>query len=323
MASANSSFDVLASTTLKNYRSRLTESITDKARILKHLREGGYVREESGGTSLVEPLLYGTNSTVKSYFGYDVIDTTPAEGISAAEFNWKQVAGSVTISGSEEFQNMGSKTQIIKLLDAKIKQLELSMSEAINTMLFSDGTGNGGKDIVGLALAVEDGAAWSTYAGIDSNVYTFWRNKWIDASGTPSFATSGADNMRTMYHNVSRANGDKPTIIITTQTVFERYEKTLVVNERYTDLKVGDSGFLSLVYKDVPIFFDEDCQAGYIYFLNKQYLSFVVGSGRYFTMTDFQKPENQDAKVAQILLYAQLTMNRRAAHGVITGQTAA
>lgn len=322
MASANSSFDVLASTTLKNYRSRLTENITDKARLLKHLKDNGYTREDDGGTSIVEPLLYGTNSTVRSYSGYDVIDVTPQEGISAAEFLWKQVAGSVTISGEEEFKNMGSKVQIVKLLDAKIKQLEISMSEEINEMLFSDGTGNGGKDITGLGLAVEDGAAWSTYGGIDSNTFSFWRNRFIDASGSPSFAATGLDNMRTLYHNCSRHN-EVPSIIITTQTIFERYEKSLVQNERFVDTKKGDAGFMSLMFKSTPMFFDEDCPSGYIYFLTKEYLRFVIGRGRNFTMTEFQKPENQDAKVAQILLYAQLTMNRRAAHGVITGQTAA
>lgn len=320
MASANSSFDVLASTTLKNYRERMTEQIIDKARLLKHLKESGYVREESGGTTIVEPLLYGENSTVRSYSGYDILDTTPQEGISAAEYEWKLVSGSVSISGEEEAKNMGSKTQIVKLLSQKVRQLEITMGEEINEMLFSDGSGNGGKDIVGLEAMVDDDGTFGSFAGIDSNTYTFWRNKYL-APGT-SFASFGVDAMRTMYHNCSHGS-TLPSIIITTQTIFERYEKSLVQNERFVDTKSGDAGFLKLLYKATPIIFDQDCTSGDIYFLTKQYLNFVIHSRRNFVMTEFQKPENQDAKVAQLLLMGNLTTNRRDAHGVIAGLSAA
>src|SRR5690349_22170622 len=159
---SNPNFDTLASTTLKNYRRQLADNITGHNVLWYMLKEKGFVREEDGGTTIVEPLLIGRNTTVKSYKGYDVIDTTPQTGITAAEYEWKQIAGSVTISGEEEFKNMGSKTRILSLLESKIQQLELSMMLEVNRQLQGDGTGNGGKDLGGLQAAVEDGAAWST-----------------------------------------------------------------------------------------------------------------------------------------------------------------
>lgn len=320
MAPANPSFDALVSTTLKNYRKTLSDNITGHQALWFQMKSKGFVREDEGGTSIVEPLLTGVNSTVKSYSGYDLIDVTPQEGISAAEFSWKQIAGSVSISGEEEFKNSGSKTRILSLLEAKLTQLEESMKLTLNEQLFADGTNNSGKDITGLALAVEDGTAWSTYGGIDSSVAAnqFWRNQWLGSVG--SFAANGIDKWRTLFNSASRA-ASKPTLIVTTQDVFEAYEKSLTVNERFTDTKMGDAGFQNLLYKNVPIVFDEDCQSGFTYFLNSDFLRFVIGKGRNFVNTPFQKPENQEAKVSHVILYGNLTCNNRARQAVATGIT--
>jgi hypothetical protein len=326
----NTSFDTLVSTTLKNYRRQLADNVTGHNVTWFELKERGGIREEDGGTSIVEPLLIARNSTVKSYRGYDVLDTTPQEGISAAEFNWKQVAGSVTISGEEEFKNIGSKTKIISLLDAKVKQLEISLRLELNRQLHSDGTGNGGKDITGLALAVEDGAAWSTYGGIDSNTYQYWRNQWIGTTAAFGTTTSdaGLTRMRTMANSCSRGT-TKTHLIITSQQLFEAYEKVLAPSERFLDMRLGDAGFQNLLFKAIPMVFDDDMpvedlatdEYGML-FLNFDFLNFVIGKGKNFVVTDLVKPDNQDAKVSHTLLYGNLTCSNRARQGRITDLTA-
>lgn len=321
----NTNFNTLVSTTLKNYRTTLTDNITGHNALWYQLKERGFIREEDGGTSIVEPLLIGRNSTVRSYRGYDLLDTTPQEGISAAEFEWKQIAGAVTISGEEEFKNGGSKTKIISLLKAKVTQLELSMMLEMNRQLQADGTGNGGKDLTGLALAVEDGAAWSTYGGIDSNTYTYWRNQWIGS--TAAFSSVGLSRMRTIYNSCSRG-ADKPTIIITSQTLYEAYEALLVPNERFMDMSMGDAGFMNLMFKQTPMVFDDDMpfedlstDEHQMLFLNAKYMNFVIGKGKNFVVTDLVKPENQDAKVSHTLLYGNLTISNRARQGRLTDLT--
>lgn len=325
----NASFDALVSTTLKNYRPQLADNITGHNVLWYELKEGGFIREEEGGTSIVEPLLIGRNSTVRSYQGYDILDTTPQEGISAAEFNWKQLAGAITISGEEEFKNSGSKTKVISLLKAKTTQLELSMMLELNRMLQSDGTGNGSKDFTGLALAVEDGAAWSTYGGIDSNTYTYWRNQWI--GGTAAFGTAmtdtGLTRMRTIYNYCSRGKS-KPNLIMTDQYLYEKYEALLAPNERFMDMRLGDAGFQNLLFKATPIVFDDDMpfedlatDEHQMLFLNVDFLNFVIGKGKNFVVTDLVKPENQDAKVSHTLLYGNLTCSNRARQGRLTDLT--
>jgi hypothetical protein len=342
---ANPNFDALVTTTLKNYRRLLADNITAHQVLWFMLKEKGYIKEEEGGSSIVEPLLIGRNTTVKSYHGYDIIDTTPQEGISAAEFDWKQIAGSVSISGREEFINSASKTKVLNLLESKIQQLQISMMLEVNRQLQGDGTGNGGRDLTGLAVAVEDGTAWSVYGGIDSNAFQYWRNQWIggvtivDTAAAPLTSNNVLgiqpfmDAMRTVYNSASRGK-IKPTIILSSQAIYEAYEKSLVSNERYLDMRLGDAGFQNLMYKATPWMFDEDMPNNNVYpslgvdlanqelmMLNDTFMRFVLGRGKNFVVTEMQRPENQDAKVSQVLFYGNLTSNNRARQGRISGVT--
>lgn len=314
---SNPNFSTLVATTLKNYQPRLSDNITEHQVLLYILKEKGFVVEREGGESIVEPLLVGENSTVGSYNGYDLIPTTPQTGITAAEYDWKQVAGVFSISGREEFQNMGSKTRVISLVESKIEQLETSMRLDVNEQLFGDGTGNAGKDITGLALAVENGAAWSSYGGIDSNANTYWRNTWLAEAGALDLAS-----MRNVFNSASRGKST-PRIIITTQSVYEDYEALVLANNDITrtDTKLGDAGFQNLLFKGVPMVFDEDCTTGDMYFLNPDYMRFVIGKGRNFVPTPTQKPDNQDARLSMVLLYCNLTVNNRKRQAVLDGIT--
>src|SRR5689334_17337906 len=105
MAAPNSAFDQTVTTTLHNYLSTdLADNIFGALVLTKWLMANGRKKPASGGDFLVEPLLYGKNTTVNSYDAYDPIDTTPQTGITAAQFNWKLLAGSVTYSRVEQLK---------------------------------------------------------------------------------------------------------------------------------------------------------------------------------------------------------------------------
>ena len=313
----NASFDQIVATTLKNYRRQLADNITGQQALIYLLKERGYFEERDGGETIVEPLLLGENSTVSSYSGWDILDISPQEGISACEVDWKQIAGSVTINGREEFQNSGSKTKIVSLLESKVKQLEITMRNAVNAQIFGDGTGNSGKDITGLALVIEDGAAWSTYGGIDSNVDTIWRNVFLAEAGALDLAS-----MRNV-NNSCRKGKSRIDLIITTQDAYEDYEALSLANNQITrtNNKLGDAGFENLEFKGIPMVYDEDAPSGTMLFLNSEYLKMVVGKGKYFTNTPFMRPDDQDSKVSQVLLYCNLVTMNRNRLGILNGIT--
>jgi len=312
MVAANSNFDNLLTTTLANYRSTLTDNVFTARPLTYKLMEGGRIRMLNGGTKIVEPLIYGQNSTVGSYSGYETLSLTPQEGISAAEFEWKQYAASIAISGIEEAKNNGEQ-EIINLLEAKIMQAEESMRESFNQMFFADGTGNSSKDWNGLGNLVESG---NTVGGINSSTYTWWQSKEENTSAALTLA-----QMSSLYNSVSVGN-DHPDLLLTTQTLFEKYEALLQPQLRYTDTKTADAGFQNLLFKAAPVMYDVHCTAGVFYMLNSKYLTLVGHSGKWFSQTDFIKPENQDARYALIMCYGNLTVRNAAKQGKLTAKTA-
>ena len=311
----NANFDALLSTTLANYRAQLTDNVFTARPLTYFLMDKGRIRMVDGGTKIVEPLIYGQNGTVASYSGYDTISLTAQDGMSAAEYDWKQYAASIAISGIEEAKNNGE-AAIINLLEAKIMQAEESMREGFNQMFFGDGTGNSGKNWNGLANLVESG---NTVGGINSATgqnNDFWRSYEENTAGALTLA-----QMATAYNSVSVGN-DHPDMILTTQTLYEKYESLLQPQLRYTDTKTADAGFQNLLFKAAPVTYDVHCTAGVVYFLNSKYITLVGHSGKWFQQTEFVRPENLDARYALIMCYGNLTVRNRAKQGKLTAKTA-
>jgi hypothetical protein len=311
---ANPNFDALLSTTLANYRDKLTDNVFTARPLTYWLSDKGRIRTESGGTKIVEQLIYGQNDTVKSYSGYETLSLTPQEGISAAEYDWKQYGASIAISGIEEAKNNGEHA-IIDLLEAKIMQAEESLREGFNQMFFGDGTGNSGKNWNGLGNLIESG---NTVGGINSATAgnEYWRSYEENTAGALTLA-----QMATAYNSVSVGN-DHPDLILTTQTLFEKYESLLQPQLRYTDTKTAEAGFQNLLFKGAPIMYDVHAPAGTMFFINSKYLKLVGHSDKWFAQTDFVRPENQDARFALIMCYGNLVCSNRKKQGKLTAKTA-
>jgi hypothetical protein len=202
------------------------------------------------------------------------------------------------------------------LLEAKVMQAEESMREGFNTMFFGDGTGNSSKDWNGLGNLVESG---NTVGGINSATgqgNNWWRSYEENTAGALTLA-----QLATAYNSVSVGN-DHPDMVLTTQTLFEKYEALLQPQLRYTDTKTADAGFQNLLFKAAPVTYDTGCTSGVVYFLNSKYLTLVGHSGKWFSQTEFVRPENLDAKYSLIMCYGNLTCRNRARQGKLTAKTA-
>jgi hypothetical protein len=317
MASPNSQtvdYNALLSTTLQNYQPTLVDNIFKDLVLLNHLNERGRVRVEEGGSQIVEPLMYAVNGTASSYSGYDAIDLTPQDGITAATFDWKQLAASIAISGIEEAKNRGTEA-IIKLLNAKIMQAEMSIKSDLNTMLYGNGTGNGGKDFNGLGNII--GTVNNTVGGINATSNTWW-NPYQDVSAS----TLSLVDMGKVYNNASKGS-DSPDLIVTNEDLFSKYESLLTNNVRYQDVAKANSGFQNLMFKQTPVVFDltlaADTSAAPMYFLNTKYLKLTGMNGHWFNTTDFQQGTvaGVDARYAIVMAYGELTVSNRARQGYL------
>ena len=310
----NPDFNSLLSTTLQNYQPTLVDHIFKDLVLLTHLNERGRVRVEEGGTQIIEPLMYAVNDTVATYSGYDAIDLTPQEGISAAEYDWKQMAASIAISGIEEAKNRGTEA-IIKLLNAKIMQAEMSLKTTLNEQLY--GSAAAGSDFNGLGNIVA--TQNNTVGGIDANTNSWWN----PTQGTTMGATLALQNMADVYNRASKGS-DVPDLIVTNTSLFEKYESLLTNNVRYQDVAKANAGFQNLMFKQTPIVFDlelaVDTSDAPMYFLNTKYLKLTGLNGYWFTTTDFMNGTvaGVDARYALVLAYGQLTCSNRQRQGYLT-----
>lgn len=311
MASPAAQLDEIIATTFDAVRPVLADQITVELPLLAALNSKGSVVER-GGKRIVRPVLYALNDTVGSYDGYDLIDTTPQDGFGEAVYDWKQYAGSVTIDGRTERLNAGS-PQIIDILSAKMDQLRVSMEDDLNSMLWSDGTGNSSKDFNGVAAIV---AGSGTLGGIDPSTETWWVSRTDTAMDLTTI--DGVKDMGAMYNGLRIAKSH-PDFLFTTQAVFEAYEALAAPNIRFEGSPKADLGFESVAFRGAEVLFDNDCASAKMWFLNSKHLQFVKHSDAWLKMLPFASPVNQDAKTALVISMGELVTDVRRAHGLISG----
>jgi hypothetical protein len=276
-----------------------------------------------GGRTIVEELEYAENATFQYYSGYEILDVSPSDVISAAEFNWKQAAVNVTASGLEtRIQNAGPE-QIINLLESRIKNAEKTMANQISVGVYSDGTGSGGKQIGGLQSVVAD-AGTGTVGGINSATFTFWKNQTSGdvANADTSFEVLDAE-MKNMWLETTRGT-DGVDIIVSDQTLYKMFWDNLTDRQRITSASEGIQGFQTLKFVTADVVMDggpnphnSGIPATHMYFLNSDYLYFRVHSATNFVPFERREPVNQDALVVPILFAGNLTCSNRSLQGLV------
>lgn len=320
----------IVSTTIQNRSGTLADNVTNNTALLMKLKERGNVKPVSGGNVILQEIMYNDTTTENagSYSGYDVIDITPNSPISAAQFDLKQYAAAVSISGLEMLQNSG-KEQIIDLLEGRIQVAEAQLMNDISTGLYSDGAGNGGKDITGLALAVAASPGSGVYGGINRTNWAFWRNIAFDATTDGGAAASSA-NIQSYMNRVAVdlvRGTDRPDIIVAGNNYYRFYLESLQAIQRITSEASAGAGFTSLKYFgagfNCDVFLDGgiggSLNTNRMYFLNTKYIFFRPHRDRNFVPFGGDRQSvNQDAMVKLIGWAGNLTCSGAQFQGVLT-----
>jgi hypothetical protein len=276
------------------------------------LNDKSRITRETGGRWIGVQLMYAKNTTVKTLGPGGVIDISPQDPMTTAKFDWRWLAGSIIRLYAEDHMNSGEQA-IMNMVKGKLKNLELSLIDKTETMAFGDGTTNGGLDYDGLGNLVSS-TAGLTVGGINSGTQTWWDNQrrvYVPGNGIRKELT-------TLYNNVSVGN-DHPTLLLTTQNVYEMYEDSLSNILRIADNKYGDAGFEALGFKGGAITFSPSCPTGLVYELNERYLEMIIETDADFAMTDWKPIPNQLDRVAQVVVQADIVVSNRRMQGVLTG----
>lgn len=313
----------IITTTLEHRSRKLADQISKNNALLYRLKKRGTMKPVGGGRNIVQELEYAENGTYKRYSGYEILNISPQDVFTAAEFEWKQAAISVSISGLEQMQNRGEE-QMIDLLEARISNAEKSFENNLAADCYSDGTADGGKQIGGLQLLVADDPTTGTMGGINRANWPFWRNQVFDASSDGSGAVTALNiqgYMNRLYLKCVRQT-DKPDLIIADDNYFTAYWESLQAMQRITSPEMGEAGFHTLKFQGADVVYDGGqggfCPANHMYFLNTKYIHFRPHRDRNMVPLGGDRTSvNQDAIVKLMAWMGNMTISNAALQGVL------
>ena len=324
MATPSSVFTEMVTTTDRHWGSKVTDNVSKHNALLNRLKEKGKIKTISGGYEAAEPLEYAENGTYQRYSGYDTLNTAASDVLTSAKFDWCQVALHVTASGREVRMNMGSKERMINLVKARKDNALKTAANNFSIDVYSNGALP--NQVGGLSSIIQtDGTG--TVGGIVSGTYTFWKNKFLEATGTNNAASPDATKSATFKADMNKLwlplnrGADKPDLIVMSHDFYSLYELGEQQLQRYANADLAKAGFLGLKYKSADVIFDDNANfattAEKAYFLNTDYIGITQHRDAQWTMDEEKRPTNQDAIVVPMYWMGYMWVTNRSLQGVL------
>lgn len=309
----------IATTTLERRQKKIRDNISGNNALLLMLQKKAE-QPVPGGRLIYEEISFQENQHGQWYSGLDTLSTAHSDTLTAAEFNWKQYAVPIVMSGLEELQNDGEEA-VLKLLGERIGVGESTMANAIEDGLYSDGTSFSGKIITGLDAAVPQDPTTGTYGGINRATYSFWRSQLYDPGSTP-VASTIQGYMTTLWASCVRGK-DHPDLIMSGGTIWQTFMASLQTNQRFTDPKLAEAGFMNVMFMNAPVVLSGgiggQATATDMYFLNTKYIHWRPHARRNMVPLDPDRfSVNQDAMIRLIGWAGNMTLSNAFLQGVLT-----
>lgn len=246
--------------------------------------------EDWGGVSLNVPVTLAKNTNGASFSGLTSATLGTTQTRQSMAFNLKAYRISVSLPGLDQIANSGEAAQV-NLINNEMHNAFLSLLDDVSDMLYEDGTGNSSQDFNGLKLLADTTATSSTIGGLSKSTYPT-----LQGTRTASIGNITLDDMATFYMGLTSGSGAKnrPTCMVSNETVWTYLEKLIItgtIQANYNPqaypvvtrrskgaIKAGEFGAgygaTSLIYKGVPIVYDEKCPSGFLFGLNENYLPY-------------------------------------------------
>lgn len=337
----NPSIGDIVATTIENRSREAADNVSRNNALLNRLKKRGNNRAYvpvAGGRTIWQEVEYAQNTTNMWYSGYETININPQQIFSAAEFQIRQAAVSVSISGLEELQNAGEE-QMIDLLAGRIENAERTLTDLISVGVYSAGTTP--KEIGGLQFLVSTSPSSGTIGGIAASSWTFWRNIAYSSVTNGGAAATAANINRYMdatWAQLIRGN-DRPDLLVADNNYWMLYKQSLQPNQIISSSEMAEAGFMSIKYMGADVVLDGGFQ-GYgdegqanasdampvggaptntMYFLNTRYLHYRPHRDRNFRAIGGDRfSVNQDATVRLIGWAGNMTISARRFQGVLS-----
>jgi hypothetical protein len=323
MSTPSQIFTEMVTATDRTWGQKVADNVSKHNALLSRMKSRGKIKTVGGGYEIAEPIEYAENSTYQRYAGYDALNTNASDVLTSAKYPYRQVAIHVTASGREIRMNMSQQAMINLVRQRKDNAIRTATNQ-FSIDLYSSGALT--NQVNGLANLIQTNGQ-GTVGGIDSGTWTFWRNKFREATGTNTAAAPSVANsvqfkgdMNNLWLGLNRGT-DRPDLIVMTHDFYSLYEVGEQDKQRYADSDLAKAGFTTLKYKSADVIFDDnanfDVSSERAYFLNTNYLYLVQHREAQWTTDGEKRPTNQDAIVVPIYWMGNLVCTNRALQGVL------
>ncbi len=321
MASPNSTFTELVSTTFRNHANEVADNVSDHNALYRRLKDKNQIRSKKGGLTIALPLDYAENSSFQRFSGYDPLNIAASDVISAAEYSWVQAAVHVAASGRELRIN-GGREQIIDLAEARIKNARRTAANNMSVDLYSTGALTNQMGGLGHIITA---AGTGTVGGINSGNDAFWANQFKEAAGTNTISKSTIKGEMMATYLLCKRGNDATDLIVSSNDFYTMYWESLSDLQRFASTEKATTGFGSIKFMDADVIHDTNSNfsttAEKMYFLNTDYLYLVEHADARWTKMEDKVSVNQDAVVIPILWMGQLCCSNRSLQGVLIDAT--
>ena len=317
MASPNATFTEIVTTTLREHPAEITDNVSNHNALYRRLKSKGQIEKLDGGYEIVCPLDYAENATYQRYSGFDSLNISASDVLSAAKYDWCQAAIHIVASGRELRMNSG-RNQIVSLAKSRLKNGIRTAANNMSVDIYSDGALT--NQMGGLAhIITADGTG--TVGGIVAATYTWWKNQFLEIPSSNAWTKSNIKGyMNTVWLACVRGT-DKPDVVVSTNDMYSAYWESLQDLQRFASADKAAAGFDSLKYVTADIFHDLNTNftatGEKMYFLNTEYLKMQVQSDANWNQLDDKMSVNQDAVVIPILFMGNITCSNRARQGIL------
>lgn len=185
--------------------------------------------------------------------GYDKLRIDPKELVNSAVFTPKRVTSMFSLTGTELLYNMG-RSQIIDLMQLYLDSSQEGIREAMEIAIVGDGTGTGGREMIGLGGALPILANTGTYGGISRVAHAIWRTTTYSVPGG-DFSDIGTTWDSTTARQIlsrialNRSKGSRyAKLAIADPISYQAIENSMVAHQRVVNSSgaMGRLGFRAL-----------------------------------------------------------------------------
>lgn len=305
------SINNILSTTLDAKLPRLTENFFGTnafvQRLLQRAEAGESTVKYDGGAEIRSPIIYN-GLPASSYGKGDTFGTAFTEFMTDLQFQWKRMKAEINVDHMDVRKNMGSAAQILNYVEVLAKNAVMSLKNEMGNELFGDGTGNNSKNWDGLLNAIDAGANYATYGGITRNSTVGDPGNAINAYFNSTATAFSLSDVNNAYGQV-RFDDAKVDLIITTQTLWNKFWERVQPADRNAPGPLREVGFETIRFNGAEIVVDSHCPSGSIFGLNTAFIELWLMEGVDFVRrgADFGPNGfpvfNQDAFVDQLIVY--------------------